>query len=427
MADKDVEGDRRACSFPWRGGRARAGGVAARPLRRGPAPRAASRRRRRRASERRASPRRSRSVLAGETSDTYNRRRIALPRRRGARCSLARAERPRAAEGGRGSSRIDDATAAPFTRELSSASRRSASPSTPPGAPGRSAPAARSRRCPATSGRIRARPRPHRPLARVPAAQAQDAGLHPLRGRPLPHAPDAHDRGLADRPQRRARARPERGPRRGDRARARPRAHALRPLRRARARPAAPREPSRGRRLQAQLPVRPRRRPAREALRGAGPEPHARRPRRDPQAHDLEGATSRFRSTSARGCGSRPAAPSRRSSSTGPTRSRSRPTTSRTAFRWPRSRRSRSWRSRGASAPAPARGARPRLAARVAHPRDDRHPHVGPRRGLPRRGSSAWLEAERHRDARRLLRAARPAPGRPRRLHRDAGRRSTAS
>ena len=59
---------------------------------------------------------------------------------------------------------------------------------------------------------------------RVPPVEAQDAGLHPLRGRPLPHPPDAHDRGVADRPQRRAGARVERGPDRGDRARPRPQA-----------------------------------------------------------------------------------------------------------------------------------------------------------------------------------------------------------
>ena len=84
---------------------------------------------------------------------------------------------------------------------------------------------------------LRARPRPHHPFARLPAPEAQDAGVHPLRGRPFPDAADAHDRGLADRAQRRPRPGAERGPHRGHRPRPRPRPHAVRPLRRERARP----------------------------------------------------------------------------------------------------------------------------------------------------------------------------------------------
>ena len=55
-------------------------------------------------------------------------------------------------------------------------------------------------------------------------------------GRPLPDAPDPHARDVHDRAHRRAGARPERGPDRGDRARPRPRASAVRPHRRERAR-----------------------------------------------------------------------------------------------------------------------------------------------------------------------------------------------
>ena len=44
---------------------------------------------------------------------------------------------------------------------------------------------------------VPARPRPDRPLQGVPAPQAQDAGLHRARGRPLPHAADPHARGHA--------------------------------------------------------------------------------------------------------------------------------------------------------------------------------------------------------------------------------------
>ena len=70
-----------------------------------------------------------------------------------------------------------------------------------------------------TRGRVRrphavpARPRPHRPLEAVPAAEGQDAGLHRPGRRPLPHAHDPHARDDRDRARRRARAAAERGPR----------------------------------------------------------------------------------------------------------------------------------------------------------------------------------------------------------------------
>ena len=70
----------------------------------------------------------------------------------------------------------------------------------------------------------------------VPPAEAQDAGVLLADGRSLPHAADAHARGLADRAHHREGAAPARGADRGDRARPRPRPHAVRPCRRARAR-----------------------------------------------------------------------------------------------------------------------------------------------------------------------------------------------
>src|SRR5581483_1751595 len=42
---------------------------------------------------------------------------------------------------------------------------------------------------------VPARPRPHPAFEGVPAAEAQDAGVHPAGGRPLRHAPHAHARG----------------------------------------------------------------------------------------------------------------------------------------------------------------------------------------------------------------------------------------
>ena len=89
-----------------------------------------------------------------------------------------------------------------------------------------------------------ARPRPDRPLEGLPPPQAQDAGLHRPRGRPLPDPAHPHARGLRDRPHGRPGAGPQRGPDRGDRARPRPRPPALRPHRRGRPR----RRPARARR-----------------------------------------------------------------------------------------------------------------------------------------------------------------------------------
>ena len=86
-----------------------------------------------------------------------------------------------------------------------------------------------------------ARPRPHPPHQVVPAAEAQDAGVRRARGRPLPHPAHAHARGERDRTHGGAGARPQRGPDRGDRARTRPRAPALRPYRRGGARRVAAR------------------------------------------------------------------------------------------------------------------------------------------------------------------------------------------
>ena len=83
-----------------------------------------------------------------------------------------------------------------------------------------------------------ARPRPHHPLQGLPAPEAQDPGLLRADGRPLPDAPHAHARGVADRAQHRQGAPPARGADRGHRARARPRPHAVRPRGRARAPPA---------------------------------------------------------------------------------------------------------------------------------------------------------------------------------------------
>ena len=65
---------------------------------------------------------------------------------------------------------------------------------------------------------VPARPRPDHPLQGVPAAEAQDPGLLRAGRRPLPHPADAHARGVADRPDDRQGAAPERGPDRGHRA-----------------------------------------------------------------------------------------------------------------------------------------------------------------------------------------------------------------
>ena len=85
-----------------------------------------------------------------------------------------------------------------------------------------------------------ARSRPRHSLQGVPPAQAQDAGVLRADRGPLPHAPDPHARGVADRAQHRQGAAPQRRADRGDRARPRPRPSAVRPCRRARPRPARP-------------------------------------------------------------------------------------------------------------------------------------------------------------------------------------------
>ena len=79
---------------------------------------------------------------------------------------------------------------------------------------------------------VPARPRPDRALQGVPAAEAQDAGVRGAGGRPLPHAADPHARGDEDLAHRRAGAAAQRGPRGGDRARARRRPPAVRAHRR---------------------------------------------------------------------------------------------------------------------------------------------------------------------------------------------------
>ena len=108
--------------------------------------------------------------------------------------------------------------------------------------------ARRRRRAPTTRGRLRAEPedddppglparsRSHHSLQGVPPPEAQDAGVLRADRRSLPHAPDPHARGLADRAHDRQGAAAARGADRGDRARPRPRPHAVRPRRRARAR-----------------------------------------------------------------------------------------------------------------------------------------------------------------------------------------------
>ena len=126
---------------------------------------------------------------------------------------------------------------------------------------------------------VSARPRPPRALEAVPAAEGEDAGLHRPRGRPLPHADDPHARDDRDLARRRAGAAAQRGPRRGDRPRARHRPHAVRARGRAGARRCAQR------RVRAPLP--PQR--AVVAHRPAA-QPHPRGVRRDPHAHRCAGA-----------------------------------------------------------------------------------------------------------------------------------------
>src|SRR5262245_42180310 len=122
-----------------------------------------------------------------------------------------------------------------------------------------------------------ARPRPRRPLARLPPPRVQDAGLRLPRGRSLPEPPHAHARGRPDLAHDRPSAAPQRGARGGGRAGARPRSHALRSRRRTR-----PRRPHAGRRrLRPQPPE-----PARGGPAG-GPLP--RLPRPEPLLRDARG------------------------------------------------------------------------------------------------------------------------------------------
>src|SRR3954453_18890400 len=121
-----------------------------------------------------------------------------------------------------------------------------------------------------------ARPRPDRALQGVPEAQAQDPGVRGARGRPLPHAADAHARGDADLAHGGARAAPERGPDRGDGAGPRRRPPAVRAHRRGGARRV------RARAVRARLP--PQRALAPSGRDDRGAEPDRGGARRDPAA-----------------------------------------------------------------------------------------------------------------------------------------------
>ena len=344
-ADKDRRGDRSR-----RSPRAPGGSSSSRPPRR-------ARPRRTSLAERLGRPDLPRRRLASPTpraprarSGTRRpdpRRRVALPRRRGPRRIVERrapdrigrpdgrrppgVRRVRRVHEGASSKPFEDARLAIYASRASPARRAGT----------RSAGGGTDLRLP---DRVPARPRPDRPLARLPPAQAQDAGLHPVRGGPLPDAPDAHARGDAGGADDRADARPERGPDRGVRPRARPRAHAVRPLRREGAEPdphgrraavpSATAGRGAGRRLQAQLPVGPRRRRSREAVRAPGAQPDERDARGDPQAHDLEAGLPVSRSSTPEGLNLSSGVPPRGAGRRrGPTRSPSRRTTSRTAFR----------------------------------------------------------------------------------------------
>ena len=78
---------------------------------------------------------------------------------------------------------------------------------------------------------LSARRRPHHALEGLPASQAQNAGLSPAGGRPLPHPAHAHAGGNAPCAHRRAGAAAQRGSVRGHRSRPRSRPHAVRPRR----------------------------------------------------------------------------------------------------------------------------------------------------------------------------------------------------
>ena len=84
-----------------------------------------------------------------------------------------------------------------------------------------SGPAARARARQPRAHAVSARPRPDRALEGVPAAEAQDAGVHRPGGRPLPNPPHAHARDVLHRADGGAGAGAQRGPHGGDRARPR--------------------------------------------------------------------------------------------------------------------------------------------------------------------------------------------------------------
>ena len=128
---------------------------------------------------------------------------------------------------------------------------------------------------------VSARSGPDRALEGVPAAQAQDAGVHRAGGRPLPDAAHAHARDVRDRADGCAGAGAERGPDRGDRARARPRASAVRAHRRGGARRGA--AGAGGAELPAQRAVAAG--GGRAGARRAGAQPDRAGARRDPQSH----------------------------------------------------------------------------------------------------------------------------------------------
>src|SRR4051794_18940472 len=262
------------------------------------------------------------------------------------------------------------------------------------------------------------RPGSHRPREGIPAAHAQDAGLHRPGRRPLPHPAHAHPRDDGDLPRSGTIAAPERGPRGGDRARPRSRPHTVRACggRRSRRNPPRALRPP----LSPQRALAPRCRRAR--ARRTRSQPHRRGARRDPQPHRPE------RARDARGQDRAARRPGRvhqpRHRRRGP-RGRSRP----------RRAPARGDRAARADRLTPDRHARPRprrdLRARERHPPDraDRrgnaHPavvHVRPR--LPGRGHTGRAHARPRSRAPHLRPSARPRRfrGRRDRLHRGHDR-----
>ena len=175
--------------------------------------------------------------------------------------------------------------------------------------------------------RVPARPRPHHPLQRLPAPRLQDPGVRQSRGRPVPHARHALDRGGADRALGRARAAPERDADRGDLPRARPRPHALRPRRPGR----AERVHARLRRVRAQPAVAARRGRARGALRGVSAASTSPSSVARASSSTARCATRASWASSASASSSAGSRASRRRSPTSPTRSPTTTTTSTTA------------------------------------------------------------------------------------------------